>query len=70
MICYLWEDLKPSIKVKIEQQDQKSINFKEMKQKVVNTEAKTGQRSSTMVRDLDIYCPKSHHSFNNTASKV
>ena len=70
MIRYFWEGLKPSIKVEMEQQDRASTSFKEMVQKAVNVEAKTGQRSSTMVRDLDARCLRGHHPFHNTSSKV
>ena len=70
MICYFWESLKPSIKAEIEQQDRESMNFEEMVQKAVNTEAKAGLRSSIMVQDLDIRCPRDHCPSNSTASKV
>ena len=70
MICYFREGLKPSIKVKIEQQDRESMDFEEMVQRVVNAEAKTGLRFSTMVRDSDIRCPRGHHPSNSTAAKV
>ena len=33
-------------------------------------EAKTGLRSSTIVKDLDVYCPKSHHLSHNIFLKV
>ena len=45
-------------------------NFKEMVQKAVNTKAKAGLRSSTMVWDLDAYCSKGHCLFHNTFLKV
>ena len=70
MICYFREGLKPSIKVKIEQQDRESIDFKEMMQKAVNAESKAGLKSSTMIRDSDIRCPRDHCLSNNTALKV
>ena len=70
MICYFWEGLKPFIKVEIEQQDQKSIDFKEMVQKAVNAEAKAGLRSSTMVRESDAHCPRGYRPSHNTSSKV
>ena len=41
-----------------------------MVQKTVNAESKAGLRSSTMVRDSDIRCPRGHCSFNSTAAKV
>ena len=56
MIYYFREDLKPSIKVEIEQQDRESVNFEEMVQKAVNVEVKAGLRSTIIVRDLDIHC--------------
>ena len=46
------------------------MNFEEMLQKALNAEAKTGLRSSTMVQDLDICCPRNHHFSNSTASKM
>ena len=70
MICYFWKDLKPSIKVEMEQQDRKFMNFKEIVQKTVNAEAKTSLRSGTMVQDSDICCFKSHYSSNSIALKV
>ena len=70
MICYFRKSLKPSIKVKIELQDQESIDFEEMVQKAVNTEVKAGLRSSTMVRDLDAHCPRGHRPSHNTFCKV
>ena len=56
MICYFWEELKPFIKVEMEQQDREFINFEEIVQRIVNAEAKAGLKSSNMVRDLDIRC--------------
>ena len=70
MICYFREDLKPSIKVEMEQQDRESIDFEEMVQRAVNAEAKAGLRSSTMVRKLDVRCPRGHRPSHNTSSKV
>ena len=70
MICYFRKDLKPSIKVKMEQQDRESIDFEEMMQRTVIAEAKVGLRSSTMVRDSDARCPRGHHPSHNTSSKV
>ena len=46
------------------------MNFEEMVQKAVNTKAKVGLRSSTMVRDSDICCSRNQHLSNSTASKV
>ena len=46
------------------------MNFEEMVQRTVNAEAKTGLRSSVMVQDLDIRCPRGHHPPNSTASKM
>ena len=70
MICYFQEDLKPSIKVKMEQQDRESTNIEEMVQRAVNVEAKAGLKSSTIVRELDARCPKGHRPFYTTSSKV
>lgn len=65
MICYFREDFKPSIKIKMEQQDQRSMSFKKMVQKAVNREIKTGLRSSITIRDLDIHCFKGYRSSNS-----
>ena len=54
----------------MKQQDRESMNFEEMVQRAVNAEAKAGQKSSTMVQDLDIYCPRGHCSSNNIATKL
>ena len=54
----------------MEQQDQASTSFKEMVQKAINAEAKAGLRSSTMVKDSDVYCPKGHRPSHNIFSKV
>ena len=70
MICYFREDLKPSIKVKIEQQNWETMDFEEIMQRAINVEAKAGLRSSAMVRDSDICCPQSHCLSNSTTSKV
>lgn len=39
-------------------------------QRAVNKEAKTGLKSSAIVQDLDVYCPKDHRLSHNTSSKV
>ena len=70
MICYFREDLKPSIKVKMEQQDREFMEFEEMVQRAVNAEAKAGLRSSTMVWNLDARCLRSHRPSHNTSLKV
>ena len=70
MICYFRKSLKPSIKVKMEQQDWESVDFEEMVQKTVNAETKVGLRSTTMVRNLDICCPQDYRPSNNIISKV
>ena len=54
----------------MEQQDQASISFKEMLQKIVNAEAKACLRSSIMVQNLDVYYSKGHRLSHNTFSKV
>ena len=70
MICYFRKRFKLSIKIEIEQKDRESVIFEEMMQKAVNIEIKTGLRSSTIVRDLDAYCPQSHCSSHATLAKV
>ena len=54
----------------MEQQDRESMDFEEMVQKAVNAEAKAGLRSSTMVRNSDIRCPKGLRLSNSTTAKV
>ena len=46
------------------------MDFQEMMQKAVNSEAKAGLKSSTMVRDSDACCPRGHHLSHNTSSKI
>ena len=70
MICYFRKSLKPSIKVEMEQSDRKSVNFEEMVQKAVNAEAKVGLKSSTIVQNSDMHCPRDYRLSTNTASKV
>ena len=70
MIYYFWKGLKPSIKDEMEQQDWESMNFEEMVPRAVNVEAKMGLKSSTMVQDFDIYCPRVHRTSNSTVLKV
>ena len=70
MICYFREGLKPSIKIEMEQQDRESVDFEEIVQRIVNAEAKTGLRSSTMVRESDAHCPKGYRPSHNTFLKV
>ena len=41
-----------------------------MVQRAVNAKAKAGLRSSTMVRNSDIYYPRSHHFSNSTVLKM
>ena len=70
MICYFRKSFKPFIKIKIEQQNRESMNFEEIVQRAVNAETKVGLRSSTMVRNSDIRCPKNYRFSNSTALKV
>ena len=46
------------------------MDFEEMVQRAVNAEANAGLRSSTIVRDSDIRCPRSHRFSNSTVVKV
>ena len=46
------------------------MDIKEMVQRAVNVEAKAGLRSSAIVQNSDIRCPRGHHPSNNIASKV
>ena len=54
----------------MEQQDRESMDFEDMVERAVNAEAKASLRSSTMVRDLDIRCPRGHRPSNSIAAKV
>ena len=44
----------------------KNINLKEMVQQIVNIKIKTSLKSSIIVWNLDICCPKSYYLFNAT----
>ena len=46
------------------------MDFEEIVQRVINMEAKADLRSSTMVRESDVYYPRSHRPFHNTFSKM
>ena len=70
MICYFLENLKLSIKVKIEHQNWEFIDFEGMVQKAVKAEGKAGLRSSAMVWHLDIRCPRGHRPSNSNTSKM
>ena len=70
MICYFQENLKLSIQVKIEQQDQASTSFEEIVQKAVNAEAKARLRLIIMIRDLDARYPRDQRLSHNTFFRV
>lgn len=70
MICYFRKSLKLSVKIEIEQQDQKAISFEEIMQKAVNAKSKASLRSSIIVHNSDIYYPRGHCHSNSTTSKV
>ena len=70
MICYFRESLKPSIKVEIEQQNWESMDFKEMVQKAINTEANVDLKSNIMAQNSHIHYPRGHCPSNSTVSKV
>ena len=46
------------------------MNFEEMVKRTVNAEAKTGLKSSIMVRNSDIHCLQGHRPSNSTTLKV
>ena len=46
------------------------MDFEKMVQRAVNAEVKAGLKSSTMVQDSDIRCPRGHRPSNSTAAKV
>ena len=70
MICYFWKSLKPSIKIKMEQQVQALASFKEMVQKAINAEVKASLKSNTMVWDSDIHYFRSYCPSHNISLKV
>ena len=45
------------------------MNFEEMMQRAVNAEAKAGLKSSTMVRNPNVRCLRSHRPSHNTSFK-
>ena len=70
MIYYFQKDLKPTIKIKIEQQDRVLTSFKEIVQKTIYTEAKASLMSNIMVRDANFHCLRGYHPSQNTFAKV
>lgn len=54
----------------IEQQDQITVNFKEILQKADNVEAKMDPRFNTKVQNLDIRYLRDHYLSNNITAKV
>ena len=46
------------------------MDFEEMVQRAVNAEVKVGLKSSTMVRDSNIYCSRGHRFSNSNVLKV
>lgn len=70
MIYYFREGLKLSIKIKIEQQNQESVSFKEMLQRAINIKAKTSLKYNIIIRDLDIRWSRNHGFSKTTVSKV
>ena len=46
------------------------MKFEEMMQKAVYVEAKAGLKSSNMVQNLDICCPRDYRLSNSIVSKV
>ena len=70
IVQYFKENLKPFIKVKMEQQNQAFINFEDRVQKTVNAEAKAGLQSSAIVWNADSRYSRSYCASNSIASKV
>ena len=70
MIHYFWEDLKPSLKNEIKQQNRVLTSFKEMIQRAVNAKAKADLRLSIMIRDAVSHCSRSHCPSQKTSAKV
>ena len=70
MIYYFQENLKLFIKIKIEQQNRKSVNFEKLIQKSVNAKAIAGLKSIIMVQDSDLCCSQGHCLSNSITSKM
>ena len=70
MVRYFEEDLKPSIKAEMGQDDSQLINYKELVVKAVRFEAKTGLRPSSYVQKTDLNCLQRNRPDHTTTHKV
>ncbi len=60
MIRYIQEDLRPSIRAKLDNQGQNLDAWDEVIEKTVNTEAKAGLQLSSGTKEIDSRCPKGY----------
>ena len=70
MVRYFEEDLKPSIKAEMDQDDIHLNNYKELVAKAVRAEAKTSLRPSSYMRETDLLVHRGSRPAYTTAHKV
>ena len=70
MVKYFKEDLKPSIKAEMDQDDSQLVDYEELVAKGVRAEAKASLRPSSYVLETDLSCLRGNRPPHNTAHKV
>ena len=70
MVRYFEEDLKPSIKAEIDQDNSQLINYEELVAKAVKDEAKAGLRPSSYMRETDLSYLRGNRPAHTTTHKV
>ena len=70
MVKYFKEDLKPSIKAEMDQDDSQLVDYEELVAKVVRAKAKAGLRPSFYVRETDLSYLRGNRPAHTTAHKV
>ena len=70
MVRYFEEDLKPSIKAEMDQDNSQLIDYEGLVAKAVRAEAKAGLRPSFYVRETDLSCLRGNRPAHTTAHKV
>ena len=70
MVKYFEEDLKPSIKAKMDQKNSQLIDYEELVAKAVRAKAKAGLRPSFYMRETDLSCLWVNRPVHTTAYKV
>ena len=70
MIKCFEEDLKPSIKAEIDQDNSQLIDYKDLVAKEVRTKAKSDLRSISYMRKTDLSCFRGNRPAHTTAYKV